>query len=55
MVELARRILLLERREEMVRLILTDCDLKGRDVVTLICQTQAVDLFEHQYIEKLAD
>ena len=35
--------------------MLTDTDLKGRDVVSLISLNHAVDLFEHNYIEKLAD
>ena len=35
--------------------MLTDTDLKGRDVITLICQNNLVELLGHPYIEKLAD
>ena len=49
------RVLKIERSEEKSRLALTDFDLKGRDVVTLICENDIVDLLDHKYIEKLAD
>ena len=39
----------------MKREIFLDCDLFGRDVVTLICETDSVDLLEDNYIEKLVD
>ena len=52
---MATRILKVERSEEKTRLALTDFDIKGRDVVTLICETNEVGLFDHPYIEKLAD
>ena len=35
--------------------MLTDTDLQGRDVITLICQCNLVELLSHPYIEKLAD
>ena len=47
--------LLLERGESETRGVLTDTDLKGRDVVSLVSLNKTVDLFEHKYIEKLAD
>ena len=37
----------------MKREIFIDCDLEGRDVVTLICETDSVDLFEDIYVEKI--
>lgn len=53
--ELARGILLLEKGEKMTRGVLSDTDLEGRDVLSLISLTKAVGLFDHKYIEKLAD
>ena len=35
--------------------MLTGTDLNGRDVIALISLNKIVDLFEHKYIEKLAD
>ena len=55
LIELARRVILLYKGENETRGLLTDIDLKGRDVVSLISLNHAVDLFEHKYIEKLAD
>lgn len=34
---------------------MTDTDLKGREVLTLICESEAVELLSHHFIEKLAD
>ena len=55
LLELAKRVLLLEKGEDETRAVLTDTDLRGRDVISLISLNEAVDLFEHKYIEKLAD
>ena len=52
---LARRILKMERSEEKTRLVLTDTDLEGRDVITIICENKEIELLEHKYVEKLAD
>ena len=52
---LSLRILLLEKGEEKTRLTLTDADLTGRDVMTLISETNEIELFNHKYVEKLAD
>ena len=38
LLELAHEILNLQREEDDIRNILTDTDLKGRDVVTIICE-----------------
>ena len=53
--QLATRILKLERSEEKSRLALTDTDLEGRDVLTIICENNEIELLEHKYVEKLAD
>ena len=45
----------MERSEEKTRLVLTDTDLKKRDVITIICENNEVDLLDHKYVEKLAD
>ena len=45
----------LQKTEEQARLTFTDTDFKERDLVTIICEMEAVDLLEHKYIEKLAD
>ena len=55
LLELARTTIKQYRAEEVKREIFLDCDLFGRDVVTLICETDSVDLLEDNYIEKLAD
>ena len=55
LVELAKCILSLQRKEEKTRLTLTDTDFKGRDTVTIVCENEALDLLENKYIEKLAD
>ena len=55
LLELARTTIKQYRAEEVKREIFLDCDLFGRDVVTLICETDSVDLLEDYYIEKLAD
>ena len=47
---LARSILAIQRREEEARATLTDVDLRGRDVITLICETQVIDLLENKYV-----
>ena len=52
---LAKRILKIERSEEKTRLVLTDTDLDGRDVLTIICENKVIELLEHKYVEKLAD
>ena len=44
---LSLRILLLEKGEEKTRLTLTDADLTGRDVMTLISETNEIELFNH--------
>ena len=51
----AKEAMRLHRDEAQVRLILTDTDLQGRDVLTIICQNDLVELLAHPYIEKLAD
>ena len=45
----------MEKGEEKTRLTLTDSDLTGRDVMTLISETNEIELFDHKYVEKLAD
>ena len=45
----------MERSEEKTRLVLTDTDLKGRDVLTIITENKEIELLEHKYVEKLAD
>ena len=55
LLELAHEILNLQREEDDIRNILTDTDLKGREVITMICETEALDLLSHKFVEKLAD
>ena len=38
-----------------MRNILTDTDLRGRELLTLICETEVIELLSHPFIEKLAD
>ncbi len=45
----------LQSKEERARATLTDVDFTGRDVISLICENDLIDLLEHRYIEKLAD
>ena len=52
---LSKRILNIERSEEKTRLALTDSDLQGRDVLSIICENNEIELLEHKYVEKLAD
>ena len=49
------RILKKERSEEKTRLVLTDTDLNGRDLLTIICENEEIELLSHRYVEKLAD
>lgn len=39
--------------EETLRFAITDKDLEGRDLITIISQNSLVDLFAHPYIRKL--
>lgn len=55
LIELALEIMKLQRDENDMRSILTDTDLKEREVITIICEMEAVDLLSHPFIEKLAD
>ena len=52
---MAHEILNLQREEDDIRNILTDTDLKGREMITLISETEALDLLSHKFLEKLAD
>lgn len=45
----------MEHSEEKTRLVLTDTDLKGRDVLTTITEDKEIEIQEHKYVEKLAD
>lgn len=38
----------------MLRFAITDKDLDGRDLITIISQNSLVDLFAHPYMRKLA-